>query len=111
MAPIIAASCIAFGVGTLIGMVLLGLLLKSGRVRHTVVNMKKDQTTFVCGLVLSTGEEMEIRRTEGGMLVGIDGSWLEQDIGPVLSPYDDDVELVVPDDEEDFKPTAEVKFG
>lgn len=45
--------------------------------------------------------EIEIRKLEGGGMVGIDGSWLEQDQGPVYSPYDKGVQLVIPDDEED----------
>ena len=33
-------------------------------------------------------------------MVGIDGSYLEQDVGPVYSPYDKGVKLNIPDDEE-----------
>jgi hypothetical protein len=44
---------------------------------------------------------LEVRKTEGGYLVGIDGSYLEQDVGPVYDPCNFGVELEVPDDEED----------
>jgi hypothetical protein len=43
--------------------------------------------------------EVEIRKLESGGMVGIDGSWLEQDVGPVYSPYDKNVVLLIPDDE------------
>jgi hypothetical protein len=44
--------------------------------------------------------EVEIRKDlVSGAMVGIDGSYLEQDVGPVRSPYDRDVILIVPDDE------------
>lgn len=43
---------------------------------------------------------VEIRKTDGGYLVGIDGSYLEQDVGPVYDPCCFGVELEVPDDEE-----------
>jgi len=42
---------------------------------------------------------LEIRKLDGGAMVGLDGSFLEQDIGPVFSPYDKGYELVIPDDE------------
>ena len=48
----------------------------------------------------SGGEvSVEVRKLETGPMVGIDGSYLEQDVGPVFSPYDRDVELNIPDDE------------
>lgn len=43
--------------------------------------------------------EVEIRKLETGAMVGIDGSWLDQDIGPCYSPYDRNMRLVIPDDE------------
>ena len=43
--------------------------------------------------------ELEIRKMETGGMVGIDGSYLEQDVGPVYSPYDKGVLLEIPDDE------------
>jgi len=43
--------------------------------------------------------EVEIRKLESGGMVGIDGSYLEQDVGPVYSPYDKNVEIIIPDDE------------
>ena len=43
--------------------------------------------------------ELEIRKLESGPLVGIDGSYLDQDVGSVYSPYDRDEELYIPDDE------------
>ncbi len=44
---------------------------------------------------------VEVRKTQGGYLVGIDGSYLEQDIGPVYDPCNFGVELEVSDDEEE----------
>jgi len=43
--------------------------------------------------------EVEIRKLETGAIVGIDGSFLEHDIGPIYSPYDRGVQLEIPDDE------------
>lgn len=43
--------------------------------------------------------EVEIRKLETGGMVGIDGSYLEQDVGTVYSPYDRAVKLEIPDDE------------
>ena len=50
----------------------------------------------------SGGEvEVEIRKAvEGGYLVGIDGSYLDQDVGPVYDPCNFGCVLIVPDDEE-----------
>ena len=48
----------------------------------------------------SGGEvSVEVRKLETGPMVGIDGSYLEQDVGPAYSPYDRGVELGIPDDE------------
>jgi hypothetical protein len=33
-------------------------------------------------------------------MIGIDASYLEQEVGPVFSPYDEGVEINIPDDEE-----------
>jgi hypothetical protein len=47
--------------------------------------------------------EVEIRKMETGAMVGIDGSFLEQDVGEVYSPYDGydaALQLEIPDDEE-----------
>lgn len=44
--------------------------------------------------------EVEIRKLETGGMVGIDGSYLEGDVGDVYSPYDNGVQLNIPDDEE-----------
>lgn len=43
---------------------------------------------------------MEVRKTGGGYLVGIDASYLEQDVGPVYDPCNFGIELEIPDDEE-----------
>jgi hypothetical protein len=43
--------------------------------------------------------EVEIRKMESGPMVGIDGSYLEQDVGEVLSPYDNNEVLDIPDNE------------
>lgn len=49
-----------------------------------------------------TGDEVEIeiRKMETGSMVGIEGSYLDQDVGPVYSPYDKGREIDIPDDEE-----------
>ena len=45
--------------------------------------------------------ELEIRKDlVTGAMVGIDGSYLEQDVGPVYDPYTRGEELEIPDDEE-----------
>ena len=44
--------------------------------------------------------EVEIRKDQvTGAMVGIDGSYLEQDVGPVRDPYNPNTILVIPDDE------------
>jgi len=44
--------------------------------------------------------DVEIRKLENGAMVGLDGSFLEQDVGPVYSPYDwNTEEIEIPDDE------------
>ena len=43
--------------------------------------------------------EIEIRKLETGAMVGIDGSYLEQDVGDVYSPYDKDEIIEIPDNE------------
>src|SRR5690348_14256024 len=45
--------------------------------------------------------ELEVRKTQGGYLVGIDGSYLQQDVGPVYDPCNFGVELEIPNDEEE----------
>lgn len=44
--------------------------------------------------------EVEIRKLETGGMVGIDASYLEQEVGPVHSPFDNGIEIDIPDDEE-----------
>jgi len=43
--------------------------------------------------------QIEIRKMETGPIVGIDGSWLESDIGNTYSPYDNGIELEISDNE------------
>lgn len=43
--------------------------------------------------------DLEIRKMETGGMVGIDASFLEQDVGDVYSPYDEGFTLDIPDDE------------
>ena len=43
--------------------------------------------------------EIEIRKLATGAMVGIDGSYLEQEVGDVYSPYDKDEVIEIPDDE------------
>jgi len=46
----------------------------------------------------SDGEvELGIYKLETGGMVAIDGSYLEQDVGPVYSPFDKGVELELED--------------
>lgn len=62
--------------------------------------------------------ELEIRKLETGAMVGIDGSYLEQDIGQVCSPYDKGCLLEIKDDEpaepaepaEEFRSVAFSKY-
>jgi hypothetical protein len=42
---------------------------------------------------------LEVRKTEGGYLVGIDASYLEQEVGPVYDPCNFGVELQIHDDD------------
>lgn len=69
--------------------------------RHRKVKHMTDTSTFVCKVDLSTGESVEIRRLEGGGLVGFDGSFLEQmsDEDVLYSPYDEGVTVEVGSDE------------
>lgn len=60
----------------------------------------KVKSTHVKTIMLETGEGVEIRRLEGGALVGFDGAYLSQletDDYP-NNPYDDG-KVIVPDDE------------
>lgn len=43
--------------------------------------------------------EVEIRKLESGGMIGVDASWLDQDVGPVYSPYDKGDEIDIPDNE------------
>lgn len=62
------------------------------------------KTKFVTVIVVTDPEtkqpvEIEIRKMATGPMVGIDGSWLEQDVGDTHSPYDPGVLLDIPEDE------------
>lgn len=48
--------------------------------------------------------DVEIRKMETGPMVGIDGSWLDQDVGDLYSPYDKGQKINVPDNETDVAP-------
>jgi hypothetical protein len=66
--------------------------------------MKTEKTKHVCTVTVidpDTGNEVEveIRKTESGVMVGLDGSFLEQCEEQPFSPYDKNVRLIVPDDE------------
>jgi hypothetical protein len=53
--------------------------------------------------------ELEIRKdVVSGALVGIDGSYLDQDVGPVRSPYHRNVILDIPDNEMGDSPMGQV---
>ncbi len=43
--------------------------------------------------------EVEIRKLATGGMMGVDASYLEQEVGPVYSPFDFGSEVHVPDDE------------
>ena len=43
--------------------------------------------------------DIEIRKLNTGAMVGIDGSYLANDVGPTHSPYDPNYRIVIPDDE------------
>lgn len=47
--------------------------------------------------------ELEIRKLESGAMMGIDASYLEQDVGTVYSPYDKNVKVNIPDNEAPLK--------
>ena len=66
----------------------------AGTIKTTYV-----QTVTVVDPDSGNDVSVEVRKLETGPMVGIDGSYLEQDVGPVYSPYDRDVELEIPDDE------------
>lgn len=63
------------------------------------IKTKHIQTITVTDPDTNLPVEVEIRKLETGGMVGIDGSYLEQDVGTVYSPYDEGVELEIPDDE------------
>ena len=42
--------------------------------------------------------EVEIRKLDSGGMIGIDGSFLDQDVGPIYSPYDKNVEVEIDDE-------------
>jgi hypothetical protein len=51
--------------------------------------------------------ELEIRKdTVSGAMIGLDGSYLEQDVGPIWDPYNRGEQLAIPDDEDQFAPTT-----
>ena len=65
--------------------------------------MKQETTRPVCIVTVidpdSGGEvEVEIRKTESGAMVGLDGAFLQQSDDEPFSPYDEDVQLIVPVD-------------
>lgn len=77
-----------------------------GEIGQMLVSQEPIKTKFVQAINVidpDTGGEVhvEIRKLESGGMVGIDGSWLDADEGPVYSPFDKGVELVIPDDEKD----------
>lgn len=66
--------------------------------------MEKIKTKFITVVTVIDPDsgapvEVEIRKLETGPMVGIDGSWLEQEMEPTYSPYDNGAELDIPDDE------------
>lgn len=57
------------------------------------------KTEFVTIANCGNDEQVEIRRVlPGGYLIGIDGSYLEQDVGPVYDPINWGFELQIPAD-------------
>ena len=49
-----------------------------------------------------TGELVDVAllKIETGAIVGIDASFLEQEVGPIMSPYDEDDELDLGDEDD-----------
>jgi hypothetical protein len=45
----------------------------------------------------NTRESLDVFRTPGGVLFGVDSSYVEQDIGEVFSPVDYFTEAIIPD--------------
>jgi hypothetical protein len=72
-------------------------LLAAGSVE--AIKTKYIQTVTVVDPDSGGEVSVEVRKLETGPMAGIDGSYLEQDVGPVYSPYDRGVELEIPDDE------------
>jgi hypothetical protein len=69
----------------------------SQREKHPTVHV---QTVTVTDPDNGAPTQVEIRKDKvTGALVGIDGSYLEQDVGPVYDPYNPGVILDIPDDE------------
>lgn len=68
---------------------------------------KQTKSEYVTTVTLGD-EEIEIRRLEGGPLIGLDGAYLHQlgDGEHPNNPYDEGI-IIVPDDEE--KPGGELE--
>ena len=48
---------------------------------------------------LDSGETLQVLRTGGGVLFAVDGSYLEQAVGPIHSPVDGGRECLIMDDD------------
>lgn len=64
----------------------------SGEIGRMLVDQEPIKTKFVQTITVIDPDsklpvEVEIRKLENGGMVGIDGSWLEADEGPVYSPF------------------------
>lgn len=59
------------------------------------------KTKFVKEVIVidpDTGNEVGVgiyKLETGGGMIGIDSSYLEQDVGPVYSPFDENIELEI----------------
>ena len=63
------------------------------------IKTKYVQTITVIDPDSDSDVQIAVRKLETGPMVGIGESYLEQDVGPVYSPYDRGVELEIPDEE------------
>lgn len=64
------------------------------------IKSKFVQTVTVIDPDSVAGVEIEIRKLETGGMMGVDASYLEQDVGPVYSPYDRGIVVAISSSEE-----------
>jgi len=64
---------------------------------ESILTMKTKFVTEIIVIDPDSGNEVgvAIYKLENGGMVGIDSSFIEQDIGPVYSPFDENTELEI----------------